>query len=59
MTTINLSYIEYYPAIRRAKNFEWQRNSETSTSNLHNIKEYKKYLTSVQKFRMQKQETTI
>ena len=38
MTTTRLPYTEYYLTIRRAKNFEWQKEWENSTSKLHYIK---------------------
>ena len=38
MTTMRLSYSDYYQTIRRARNSEWQRELENNTSKLHYIK---------------------
>ena len=38
MTTPKLSYTDYYSAIGRARNNEWQRKWEIITCKLHNIK---------------------
>ena len=38
MTTTRLSYTDHYLTIRRARNSEWQRKWENSTSKLHYIK---------------------
>ena len=35
MTTTKLPYTDYYLTIRRARNSEWQREWENSTSKLH------------------------
>ena len=38
MTITRLPYTDYYLTIRRARNSEWQREWENSTSKLHYIK---------------------
>ena len=38
MTTTRLPHTDYYPTIRKARNYEWQRAWKNSTSQLYYIK---------------------